>query len=75
MKTKYWFSALLLTGILLTLLLNCKNEVATGEEDMVPLYKKGPVYDIDQNAYNTVTIGTQEWFATNLKTTRYNYAR
>ena len=30
------------------------------------------VYDADNNAYNTVTIGSQVWLAQNLKTTRYS---
>ena len=30
------------------------------------------VTDADGNSYNTVTIGTQVWFASNLRTTRYN---
>ena len=31
----------------------------------------GVVYDIDGNAYNTITLGTQVWMVENLKTTRY----
>ena len=32
----------------------------------------GPVTDIDENIYNTITIGNQVWMAENLRTTRYN---
>lgn len=32
----------------------------------------GLVYDIDGNAYNTITLGTQVWMVENLKTTRLN---
>ena len=52
-----------LTGVCAILLISvgCSNE---------PIEDK-PV-DIDGNVYRTVVIGNQEWFAENLKTTKYN---
>jgi uncharacterized protein (TIGR02145 family) len=34
--------------------------------------KAQTIRDIDNNSYNTTTIGSQEWLKENLKTTRYN---
>lgn len=45
--------------------------VANGE-DLNPDLPYGNVMDVDGNAYATVVIGTQEWMAQNLRTTRYS---
>ena len=43
-----------------------------GEERMFRTYNATSLTDIDDNEYNTLTIGTQTWMAEPLKTTRYN---
>lgn len=53
-----------------------KNGTAYGDEKtfttLAPLYTAGTgVTDVDGNAYNTIILGTQEWMAQNLTTTRY----
>lgn len=40
----------------------------------IPNNPDGTVTDIDGNTYSTVTIGSQVWFAENLKTTKLNNA-
>lgn len=54
-------SSLFLIGIFLILTSSCKKEDNN----------KNTITDVDGNAYNTVTIGTQVWMVENLKTTHY----
>ena len=57
----------ILIFLLIFIVLNCKNDNPTESEQVT-----GTVTDIDSNVYKTITIGSQEWMAENLKTTRYN---
>jgi uncharacterized protein (TIGR02145 family) len=54
--------------VFLLLLIGCakKEESPTGNTP-----QNGTVTDIEGNMYKTVTIGTQNWMAENLKTTKY----
>lgn len=58
---------IVITGVLLTITGGCNNDDGV-QRDLKP----GTVSDIDGNIYATVIIGSQEWMAENLKTTRYN---
>lgn len=65
MKKSYiYFSGAILIVIMLLSLQGCEKE-AEG-------IQYGFVSDIEGNEYRTVTIGTQEWMADNLRTTKYN---
>jgi uncharacterized protein (TIGR02145 family) len=57
---------ILIAGALLMIVLGC-NKSDTYYYPVPPPI----VYDIDSNAYHTVTIGSQAWLVENLRTTRY----
>ena len=59
---KFWFYAFALVGAAFMLFSSCEKD----DNDTKT------VKDIDGNVYKTVKIGNQEWFAENLKTTKYN---
>ncbi len=66
------FSKLTIMVLILVLFNGCKKE----EDDIAPIefnpaVAYGTMTDQDGNVYRTVTIGTQEWMAENLRTTKY----
>lgn len=60
-KKNFWYYALTLLGATAMLFSSCNKD-----------NKLKKVTDIDGNEYKTVSIGSQEWFTENLRTTKYN---
>lgn len=58
-----------LTACVLTFVIGCGGDDNSTNSDNPPV--NTTVTDIDGNVYQTVTIGTQEWMAENLKVTHY----
>ncbi len=48
------------------------NSLGTSYGEDLTFTTTRPLYDIDGNSYNTVTIGQQTWTSRNLETTRFN---
>lgn len=59
----------ILSGFLLIATTSCDKYKTSVDVIGIP---NEPAKDADGNEYKTVTIGTQTWFAENLKTTKYN---
>lgn len=80
MKNKSSIHAILLAGLLITLLFSCKKDESSVPEGAIkplteikfnPDLTYGTMADQDGNTYKTIVIGTQAWMAENLRTIHY----
>jgi uncharacterized protein (TIGR02145 family) len=75
-STGYTFVSWTLRGNVISTDINYTYSMPSSNEVLVANFKEvitgGSVTDIDGNVYPTIEIGTQEWMAKNLRTTKYN---
>lgn len=71
MKKKKVFSFLLFSITIIILINNCKKDKNETNNQINPPIT---VTDVDNNIYNTVTIGSQIWMKENLIVTHYQYS-
>lgn len=80
MKIRSIVHSFLIVIVFVILAISCKKNIKDivndpipfiEENDPIPIYRD-TVYDTEGNVYKTVIIGTQEWMAENLRTTKFN---
>jgi uncharacterized protein (TIGR02145 family) len=71
MKAQFPVIANIIIITFLFSLISCKKDSSSSPPPSLKI-SNSTVTDIDGNVYETVTIGTQVWMTSNLKTTKYN---